>query len=337
MLPPQTAETESLTPDESVELTVCESESGLRIDAFLASHFRFYSRTQLRESIRDARVLVDGARVKASFHIRPGQRVAIRLPDRPRERPIPEAIPIDVLFEDDYLAAINKRPGMVVHPARGHWSGTLTGALTHHFDTLSQIGGAARPGIVHRLDRDTSGVIVVAKCDRAHLGLTAQFEARSTEKEYLAITAGVPDRDRDVIERPIGVHPYQREKMAIRAEHTTSRDARTFYEVQERFARFALLRVAPRTGRTHQIRVHLEHIGCPVLCDRLYSGRSRITAGELAGGRESVDPVLLDRQALHAWRLRIRHPITGAELAFEAPLPLDMRAVLDTLRGIRSE
>ncbi len=310
-----------------------EADTGKRLDALLAERFRFYSRTQLRHAIRDEGVTVDGVVTKASYHLRAGQLIVVRLPNRPRERPIPENIPLEILYEDDYLAAVNKRPGMVVHPARGHWSGTLTGALTHHFEQLSQIGGAARPGIVHRLDRDTSGVIVVAKSDQAHMGLTAQFEARTTEKEYLAITAGCPDRDSDVVERPIGVHPYQREKMAIRADHSTSREARSFYEVQERFARHALVRVAPKTGRTHQIRVHLEHIGCPVLCDRLYSGRSQITAGELISGREDGGPVVLDRQALHAWRLQLLHPITRKPLCFEAPLPEDMARVLRVLRG----
>jgi 23S rRNA pseudouridine1911/1915/1917 synthase len=323
---------DSPASDQPVEIQVRDEEDGKRLDALLADQFRYFSRTQLRHAIRDAGVTVDGQSAKAAYRVRAGQKIVVRLPDRPRERPAPEQIPLEILYEDESLAAINKQPGMVVHPARGHWSGTLTGALTYHFDNLSQVGGATRPGIVHRLDRDTSGVIVVAKTDRAHMGLTAQFEDRSTEKEYLAIVCGKPDRDRDAIERPIGAHPYQREKMAIRADHPTSREARTFYEVVERFDRFALLRVAPKTGRTHQIRVHLAHIRCPVLCDRLYSGRSQITREELQGAREGVD-IVLNRQALHAWRLRIKHPLTGQTLSFEAPLLADMQQVLDILRG----
>ena len=150
--------------------------------------------------------------------------------------PHPEEIPLDILYEDEHIIAVNKPPGMVVHPARGHWSGTLASALSFHFRQLSSVGGPTRPGIVHRLDRDTSGVMVVAKTDPMHFALAAQFEARTTEKEYFAITAGVPDRDRDFVEQPIGIHPQQREKMAIRAGHTTSREATTFYEVLERFA-----------------------------------------------------------------------------------------------------
>jgi len=164
----------------------------------------------------------------------------------------------------------------VVHPSRGHLGGTLVNALAHHFSQLSGVGGTCRPGIVHRLDRDTSGILVVAKTDAAHIALAAQWEQRTIVKEYFAIVAGVPDRDRDRIDQPIGMHPHQREKMAIRAGHTTSREASTFYEVQERLAGFAALHVHPFTGRTHQIRVHLAHIGYPVLCDRIYGGRPRL-------------------------------------------------------------
>jgi len=223
---------------------------------------------------------------------------------------------------------------MVVHPAKGHWSGTLTSALAHHFAQLSSTGGPTRPGIVHRLDRDTSGVIVVAKTDRAHLALAAQFEARTVEKEYFALVHPAPDRDRDVIDQPIGVHPYQREKMAIRADHPTSRPARTYYEVTERFEGLAVLTVFPKTGRTHQIRVHLAYAGCPVLCDKLYSGRSRITRGELR--RVPTDDfLLLDRMALHARRIALVHPETGAPLEISAPLPSDLEGVLSELRASR--
>jgi 23S rRNA pseudouridine1911/1915/1917 synthase len=191
--------------------------------------------------------------------------------------------------------------------------------------------------------------MVVAKTDPMHFALAAQFEARTTEKEYFAITAGVPDRDRDIIEQPIGVHPHQREKMAIRAGHTTSRQATTFYEVLERFAGFAALKVLPKTGRTHQIRVHLAHIGCPVLCDKLYSGHSKITRTELwrrvqgsgfrvqrGQGTEGPlhdDDVILARQALHARRIKLAHPATGASVEFVAPLPRDLEAVLSELRA----
>ncbi len=225
---------------------------------------------------------------------------------------------------------------MVVHPARGHWSGTLAGALQFHFGgTLSTTGGPSRPGIVHRLDRDTSGVILVARSDMAHAKLAKQFAHRTIEKEYYALVSGCPERDRDYIDCPIGFHPHQREKMAIRRDVPTSRSAQTFYEVLERFDGFAALKLIPKTGRTHQIRVHLNHIGCPVLCDRQYGGRAKITRGEIR--RDPSDSlVLLERQALHARRIKFIHPVTQQPLAIEAPLPADMQAVLEELRYSRS-
>ncbi|MBN2291564.1 MAG: RluA family pseudouridine synthase, partial [Pirellulales bacterium] len=235
------------------------------------------------------------------------------------------------------LAVVNKPPAMVVHPARGHWSGTLAGALQFHFaGQLSTSGGPTRPGIVHRLDRDTSGAILVAKNDQVHAKLAAQFEARSIEKEYFALTSGSPQLDRDVIDCAIGHHPHQREKMAIRRSDPNSRPAHTFYEVLERFNGFAAVRLVPKTGRTHQIRVHLDHIGCPVLCDKLYGGRSKITRGEIR--RDASDKtVLLDRQALHARRLKFTHPETGEAQEVEAPLADDMAAVLAELQEYRVE
>jgi 23S rRNA pseudouridine1911/1915/1917 synthase len=209
--------------------------------------------------------------------------------------------------------------------------------VQYHFGgKLSRAGGPSRPGIVHRLDRDTSGVIVVAKNDLAHGNLATQFQDRRVEKEYFAIVAGAPQLDRDRIDEPIGLHPHQREKMAIRRDHPLSRTAETFYEVLERFEGFAAVRIVPKTGRTHQIRVHLGHVGCPVLCDRQYGGRARITRGEIR--RDPSDTlVLLDRQALHARRLRLTHPATGKALEFEAPLPSDLQAVLEELRKHRKK
>ncbi len=300
----------------------------------MARQFPNYSRVHLRKVINAAYVRVDGLRTKAAHRLRAGQRVSIVLPELPRPAPQSENIPLDILYEDDVLAAINKPPGMVVHPAKGHWSGTLTAALQYHFDQLSSVGGPTRPGVVHRLDRDTSGVIVVAKDDFAHRRLADQFERRTVEKEYFALVAGRPDRDRDSIDQPIGLHPRQREKMAIRRDDPSSRPARSFYEVIERFDGFAAVRILPRTGRTHQIRVHLASIGCPVLCDRQYGGRAQVTRGEIARSRDDAE-VLLSRQALHALRLRIAHPTTGEPIEFAAPLPPDIQAVLEALREFR--
>lgn len=326
---------ESLS-SEPVELTTTDSESGWRLDVFLAHHFTDYSRVHLRRVISAGGVTVDGKGTKPSHRLRPDQTVTIFLPELPREAPKAENIPLDILHDDEYLAVVNKPPGMVVHPARGNWTGTLAGALQYRFaGQLSTSGGPTRPGIVHRLDRDTSGVILIAKTDQAHSKLAVQFEQRTISKEYFALVAGVPQRDRDVIDQPIGVHPHQRGKMAIRRSESVSRSAESFYEVVERFDGFAALRVEPKTGRTHQIRVHLTHIGCPVLCDRQYGGRSQITRGEIRRDPDD-DTVLLARQALHALRLRFTHPFSGKRMEIEAPLPDDMASVLAELQAYRS-
>ncbi|MBN1394869.1 MAG: RluA family pseudouridine synthase [Pirellulales bacterium] len=318
-----------------VELTVEQSEAGARLDAFLARHFTDYSRVHLRRVISAGGVKVDSRGGKPAYRLRPGQRVSIFLPEIPRESPRPENIPLDVLYEDEHLAVVNKPPGMVVHPARGHWSGTLASALQFRFGAgLSAAAGACRPGIVHRLDRDTSGTILVARDDRAHAALSRQFAERRIEKEYFALVAGSPARDSDLIDCPIGCHPRVREKMAIRRDDSASRAAQTYYEVLERFDGFASVRALPKTGRTHQIRVHLNHAGFPVLCDRQYGGRRRITRGELR--RDPADAlVLLERQALHARRLRFAHPLDGREMEIEAPLPADIAGVLEELRTWR--
>lgn len=317
----------------SVEWQVASEDVDKRLDALLAERFPDVSRVRWRKAINSGQVLVDGRRSKAAYRLRGGEQIVATPPESEVEGPQPEAIPLDILFEDEHLAAINKPPGMVVHPAKGHWSGTLTSGLAYHFSQLSSVGGTTRPGIVHRLDRDTSGVIVVAKTDAAHLGLASQFEQRTTTKTYLALLAGTPDRDRDVIDEPIGPHPYHREKMAIRRQHDSARSAETFYEVLERFKGFAYVKLTPKTGRTHQIRVHMSHLGAPVLCDRLYGGRAELTRAQLQRGED--DTILLGRQALHAHRLELRHPISDQPLSFSAPLPSDIQLTLDTLRAVR--
>ncbi|MGC4004264.1 MAG: RluA family pseudouridine synthase [Pirellulales bacterium] len=265
-----------LRPGQNVEKTVPPEQSGIRLDAFLAEQFDQYSRVQLRKAIQSELVAVNGKTtpIKVAYRLQPGDLVRLTLPEMPTAGPKAENIPLEILYEDDVLAVVNKPPGMVVHPWRGHWSGTLTSALAYHFEQLSSHGGATRPGIVHRLDRDTSGAILVAKTDAAHMAMASQFEDRSIDKEYFAIIVGVPEMDQDLIDLPIGIHPYQREKMAIRRDHATSRDARTIYRVIERFQGFSALQVLPQTGRTHQIRVHLDTIGHPILCDKLYGGRA---------------------------------------------------------------
>jgi 23S rRNA pseudouridine1911/1915/1917 synthase len=317
-----------------LDVLVSETHADARLDWFLAQQFPAYSRVMLRKVINAAGVKVNGVRVKAAYRLQPGQCVTVVLPELAREGPRPENIPLDILYEDDVLAAVNKPPGMVVHPAKGHWAGTLTAALQFHFDQLSSAGGPTRPGIVHRLDRDTSGVLVVAKTDQTHMLLSEQFENRTVEKEYFALCAGVPSRDRDIVDLPIGPHPYQREKMAVRVDDPTSRPSQTFYEVIERFEGFSAIKALPKTGRTHQIRLHLSSIHCAVLCDRLYGGRALLTRGELSRDPDDSQ-VLLDRQALHARRLKIQHPLSGERLEFVAPLPADLEQTLEALRTLR--
>ncbi len=230
-----------------MKLLVDATEVGHRLDAFLAIHFPDYSRVHLRRVIAAGGVKIDGRGGKPAYRLKAGQCIEIVLPEIPRESARPENIPLDVLYEDEHVAVVNKPPGMVVHPARGHWSGTLAGALQFHFGSaLSAAGGLSRPGIVHRLDRDTSGVILVARNDQSHANLAKQFAARSIEKEYFALVSGHPPRERDVIDCPIGFHPRVREKMAIRHEGAESRPAQTFYEMTERFDGFAALRLCPK-------------------------------------------------------------------------------------------
>ena len=322
-------------PDQSAEravsqFTVEPHEADQRLDQFLTARFTEFSRSHIRRAINDKGVQVDGRHRKPSYRMNVGESVTIRFPERQSVGPEPEPISLDILYEDEHMVGVNKPIGMVVHPAKGHWQGTLTAALAHHFQQLSTVGGPTRPGIVHRLDRDTSGVILVAKTDQAHVGLAKQFENRTIEKEYFAITRGVMDRDRDMIDQPIGVHPYQREKMAIRTDHATSRDAKTFYEVIRRHGRFVQVRVFPKTGRTHQIRVHLAHIGCPVLCDPLYSGTTRITNGELIG-RHTDTSIVLDRLALHARRIKFAHPVTSEMIEICSEIDPTLQSFIDRL------
>ncbi|MEX0642260.1 MAG: RluA family pseudouridine synthase [Pirellulales bacterium] len=350
MLSSLTSGLRPLTPDSPFwprEFTVEPDAAGKRLDVFLADALPEFSRAVLRRAIDAGHVRVDGGACKASLRLREGNRVVVQQLEAPRPGPAPQAIPLSILHEDEAIVVVDKAAGMIVHPAKGHWEGTLASALAHHFGPLSGRGGPTRPGIVHRLDRDTSGVIVVAKNDQAHDVLAAQFKARSVEKEYLGIVVGVPDRDRDVIDEPIGPHPTQREKKAIRREHPEARPAMTMYEVVERFVGYALVCARPKTGRTHQIRLHLTHAGYPVLCDRLYGNRARISELELIprdkigqdkGERErAAERIILDRQALHAHRLTIDHPTTGKRMTFEAPLPADFRSTIDTLRKWRTK
>lgn len=307
---------------------------GKRLDAYLTSRFQDYSRSVIQKVIDAEAALVNGRPGKASTKVREGDTLTVWLPELVESVPVAEDIPLPIIYEDEWLVVIDKPAGLVTHPAKGNWTGTVVNALQFHFDKLSNVGGPLRPGIVHRLDRETSGLLIVMKDDMAHSKVGQQFESRTIRKEYLAIVSGVPARDSDYIEKPIGPHPTHREKMAIRLIADGAKEAVTFYEVVERFPHHALVRCHPKTGRTHQIRVHLTHIGLPLLADKLYSGRGQVTRGDLLGAKaEGADEVVLDRQALHAHRLSFEHPVTHAPLDLTSPLPADMGRILETLRG----
>lgn len=312
-----------------MHLVVQPAERGMRLDAFLTQRLRPHSRSLIRRAIVERLVFQGDQFLKPSYRVEESEEIVVHGLPAVEDGVRGEAIPLSVLFEDDHLIAIDKPPGMVVHPAKGHWRGTLAAALSYHCASLSSMGGPTRPGILHRLDRDTSGVILAAKNDLAHQRLAAQFEARTVKKTYLAVVRGVPDRDQDVIELPIGIHPYQRERMAIRSGHPTSRPATTIYRVKERFRGFALLEVEPKTGRTHQIRLHLTHAGLPIVADRLYAGHAVLKNSDVG---LSGDGVLLDRQALHAWRLEFDHPVAGARMMLSAELPADLGGLVAALR-----
>ncbi len=328
------------TPDRYV---VAESDAGQRLDVFLSARYPQVSRARIRRGIDNHLATVDGQMKKASYRLALEQTVQFTLPPPPADRPQPEPIALELLYEDDAMVVVNKPPGMVVHPAKGHWSGTLASALVHHFDQLSSAGGVTRPGIVHRLDRDTSGAIVIAKTDSSHENLSRQFQARSVQKQYVAVVRGSLGPDRDLVDQPIGNHQSHRQKKAIRSGHASSRSAQTFVEVVSRFPGYTLVHAFPKTGRTHQIRLHLCHLRCPVLCDKLYSGESRLTVGQLRSRCRQPDlasdlpaeHTLLERQALHAERIALAHPTTGKPMEFVAPLPADIQGLLDILRTIR--
>jgi len=320
------------------ELSVGPGQAGVRLDQFLAACVEEMSRSRITRSIQQGEVTVNGVPRKPSYRLAEGDRVATRFSETVAEGPQPENIPLDLIYEDEAMVVVNKPSDMVVHPSRGHWNGTLASALCYHFQELSSMGGPTRPGIVHRLDRDTTGVILVARSDRAHQVLAAQFEARTIKKEYLAIVHGRPDHDRVMIRAGIGAHAQHRTRMAVRPAGPGVRNAETFYETESAYGPFSVVLARPRTGRTHQIRVHLAHIGCPVLCDRLYSHTSQVTRAEITGlsAVEGAEKVVLGRQALHARSIRCCHPLTGKEMEFTAPLPSDMTETIECLQ-LRNE
>ncbi|MEY2557554.1 MAG: rRNA synthase [Verrucomicrobiota bacterium] len=299
-----------------IELTVTSERSGLRLDRFLALELTDFSRARLQTLIRGGFVRLNGKAPRPRDPVRPGDIVELTEPALEKIEAQPEQMALEILFEDDDLLVLNKPAGVVMHPGAGHQQHTLVNALLAHCKNLSGIGGRERPGIVHRLDKETSGCLVVAKNDATHRDLSKQFAARTMQKIYLAIVAGVPRKSTGVIDAAIGRHPVHRQRMSIARRQ--GRAAKTEYRVLRSGREISLVECTLHSGRTHQIRVHLHHLGHPVLGDKLYGGKH---AGTFA------------RQMLHAWKLAFRHPRTVEIMSFEAPVPPDFVEAMRLLSG----
>jgi 23S rRNA pseudouridine1911/1915/1917 synthase len=316
-----------------------------RLDQYLVDRITYLSRNGVQKLISEGLVSVNGKPSKSSYHPRNGDVIEMVAPPEPVNEIVPEPIPLDIVYEDDHLMAINKQANLVVHPARGVWTGTLVNGLVYYGKKWSTINGDWRPGILHRLDRNTTGIMLIAKSDEAHWRVARQFENRTIQKTYMAVCHGVPQLLSDVIDMPIGKDRYVREKQAVRKIENGGRAAITHYQVQETFktppdlvfhnsehandrknplppAEFSLVKLTPKTGRTHQLRVHLSHLGFPILGDTMYGGRI-LEAGKLR----------FARQALHAYEITFVHPVTLKSMTLNAPLPQDIVDLLQLLRS----
>lgn len=298
-------------------ITLAVEQPGVRLDKYLAERLSDHSRAEIQRWIKDGRVTVDGAVFKASYKVQAGDRIVVQVPEPETHELLPEPIPLDMVYEDGDLLVINKPAGMVVHPAHGHWSGTLVNALLHHCPDLTDPSGAQRPGIVHRLDKDTSGLIVVAKNEAARQHLQAQFKARTVSKGYLALLEGHLEPQEGRIEASMGRDPQRRKRMAVLPLARGGREAITHYRVLSYYDDYTLIEAEPKTGRTHQIRVHCAYVKHPLVGDKVYGRRKQ--------------RLRCPRQFLHAQRLGFRLPSSGEFVEFTAELPADLRQVLQTL------
>lgn len=316
-----------------------------RLDQYLVDRVGYLSRAGVQKLVAEGLVKVNGKPAKSSYHPRDGDMVEMVAPPEPVNEIVPEDIPLDIVYEDDHLMALNKQADLIIHPARGRWHGTLVNGLVYYGKKWSTINGEWRPGILHRLDRNTTGIMLVAKSDEAHWRIARQFENRTIQKNYIAICHGVLELLGDVIDMPIGKDKYVREKQAVRKEESGGKPAVTKYQVMETFtsppgmqmdtgehaadrnkphppAKFSLIQLFPKTGRTHQLRVHMSAIGYPMVGDTMYGGRC-VTLGDFR----------FARQALHAYQITFVHPVTLNTLTLEAPLPPDFQGLLTILRG----
>lgn len=330
---------------EHLSLRVGNNITNRRLDKYLQGRLSQFSRTTIQKLIKEQGITVNSKYVKPATLLSPGDIVDLILPPPEIKEIIPENIPLDVIYEDDDILVINKQADLIVHPARGFKKGTLVNALVYYAkqpaspdSRLASRGGLSkgseefRPGIVHRLDRNTTGALVVAKNDTAHWRLARQFESRQTKKHYLAIVHGTPELSADCINKPLAVHPVIRERFAVRPQ--IGKEAITYYEVLEKFRGYSLLKLDIRTGRTHQIRVHMSYIKHPIAGDEMYGGKI-IYPWQIEDKEAKPESPLLARPALHAWQLELIHPTTNKKMSFEAPLPDDMKNLLEELRKFR--
>jgi 23S rRNA pseudouridine1911/1915/1917 synthase len=320
-----------------------------RIDQFLVDRVPWLSRNGVQRLIEEELVKVNSKPTKSSYKIKNGDVVEMVAPPEPVNDLVPEPIPLDIVYEDEHFLALNKQADLIVHPARGRWSGTLVNGLVYYGKKWSTLNGNWRPGILHRLDRNTTGIMLVAKSDEAHWRLARQFENRTIQKTYMAVVHGVPELLSDVIDMPIGRDRYIREKQAVRKVENGGKEAVTIYEMQKSFAavpdsaleassfakdrklptpppRFGLVKLSPKTGRTHQLRVHLSAIGFPIVGDPMYGGRVY-----------QSDKIRFERQALHAYEITFVHPVSLKTMTLQAPIAPDMRALIDELEGLERE
>lgn len=315
-----------------IHMVVDPQDGGQRLDTFLSMRWPGCSRSQAAGWIRGHMVHVDGTPRKPSYRVQPGEIISGFIPAPIDSELVPQSIPISILYEDHDVIVVDKPPGLVVHPAAGHAKGTLVNALLHYCTDLQGIGGERRPGIVHRLDKDTSGVMVVAKNDRAQRILAQDFKERRVEKNYLAIVFGSPDQSEGRIDLPVGRHPVERKKMSVIS--TRGREAVTLWHLRERFKGAALLSLELKTGRTHQIRVHCQSMGHPIIGDPIYGPKKGLQRAVKIGDDLYAVFRQAQRQMLHAQRIGFIHPVRERHLTFEAPIPDDMSMVLKALRGL---